>query len=126
MSSLTEKMSGAAREAQVFSRKHLVLELDYSAESIAEIERSVDTLDFAIAGGASPENVDMITSLWGAYLGEVIRQKIGGDWVLDENGDPCLRCERSTVSPHEQVRQRLTHGTDYDLLGYFERMTETS
>jgi hypothetical protein len=122
MSNLSEEMSNEARETQVFSRKHLVLELDFSETSIEWIDESIETLDFSIPGGMSPENVDKLTCLWGAYLGEAIRKQ-GGNWARDENGNPGIRGGGGMVFPHQQVRLRLTKGAEYGLLSYFQSAT---
>jgi hypothetical protein len=109
--SLCEQMRTDALEAQKFSRKHLVLELDFSEASIHELENLCDTVEYAIRGGKSPENIEMLTRVWGAYLGEAVRRATGAEWVQDsESGNrPCLKGSSGhRFFPHELVRSRLT------------------
>ena len=124
MSSLSEKMQADALEAQRFSRKHLVLELDFSAASIREIEAQVDSIAYALRGGLSAENVDMLSRIWGAYLGEALRRARGGEWERTDDGRVGLKGAWGTAFPHQQVRQRLTDGEAYNLDRYFASMVE--
>lgn len=120
------RMQTDAREAQKFSRRYLVLELDFSAESVQELERQCDAVEYALRGGKSPENVELLTRLWGAYLGEVFRIQLGAQWSSDTDdpasvstGVPLLQLQDEELRPHEQVRQRLLNGPAYDLAEYF-------
>lgn len=119
--SLAERMREDALEAQKFSRKYLVLELDFSDASIQELEDShVSTLEYAIPGGLSDENVDRISRIWGAYIGEALRQACGGEWV-ESTGRLALKGERATVYPQEQVRLRLTKGDEHNLHAFYDQ-----
>ena len=119
MSTLAEQMQADALEAQRFSRKHLVLELDFSAASIGELEANADTVEYAIAGGKSDENIEMLSRIWGAYIGEAFRQQSSGQWVCEDDGRLALQTSGGSAYPQEQVRQRLTEGADFNLATYF-------
>jgi len=120
MSDLADRMKADALEAQRFSRKHLVLELDFSEHSIDQIESHVDTVEYAIKGGLSDENVDMLSRIWGAYIGESLRKQCGGEW-LDEAGSLRLQTGKGSATPQAHVRQRLTAGGQH--LGDYFRET---
>ena len=120
MSNLADEMQANALEAQKFSCKHLVLELDFSEASIAELEDTVDAVEYAIQGGKSDENVEMLSRIWGAYIGEALRKQCGGQWVSQDNGRVAFKGASATVYPQEQVRRRLTEGPDHNLATYFE------
>ena len=107
MSDLIEQMKADALEAQRFSRKHLVLELDFSEASIDELESNVDTVEYAIKGGKTEENLDMLCRVWGAYLGEALRKACGGEWEQEEDRIG-LRTSKGVAYPHELVRGRLS------------------
>ena len=121
MSDLAEEMKANALEAQRFSRKHLVLELDFSEASVDLIEANADDVEYAIKGGKSDENVAMLVRVWGGYLGESLRKACGGEWV-EEDGVICLRTEKGATSPQEQVRKRIVEGGAHHLGDYFRRM----
>ena len=106
MSDLAEQMKADALEAQKFSRKHLVLELDFSEASIESIESNLNTVEYAISGGNSDENLDMLARIWGAYIGETLRRECGGEW--EQEGERLsLRTTGGTVYPQQHVRNRL-------------------
>jgi len=120
MSNLAEKVKADALEAQKFSRKHLVLELDFTEPGVQELEATVDSLEFAIPGGLSDENVKMLTRIWGAYIGESLRRARGGEWV-EQEGKLALASDKATTYPQEQVRRRLTEGPEHNLVEYFQQ-----
>ena len=121
MSDLAEEMKANALEAQRFSRKHLVLELDFSEASVDLLEANADDVEYAIKGGKSDENVAMLVRVWGAYIGEALRKV--GQWEWAEiDGQVCLRSEKAATSPQEQVRKRITGGGGNHLGDYFRRM----
>jgi hypothetical protein len=122
MSDLAEQIEADALEAQRFSRKHLVLELDFSETSIDELEKNIDTVEYAIRGGKSDENVQILTRIWGAYLGEALRKQCGGEWT-EEDGQSTLRTANAAAQPQEAVRQRLVEGGT-PLGDYFREMKE--
>ena len=127
MTTLADEMKAHALEAQRFSRKHLVLELDFSEASIQLLEDQADSVGFAIRGGCTPENIEMLTRIWGAYLGESLRRVTGAEWVLETAGQVRrlgLKGPTAVVHPHEQVHKRLTGVKDPSLLNYFQQSRE--
>jgi hypothetical protein len=118
MSDLDNEMKANALEAQKFSRKHLVVELDFSPESLLELDPQCDAVEYAIRGGKSAENIAMLTRIWGAYLGETIRLRIGGQWEEEPTG-PVLSLGSERLRPHERVRLRLVEGASHSLVAYF-------
>jgi hypothetical protein len=107
MADLVEQMQADALEGQRFSRKHLVLELDFSEASIDELEANADNVEYAIKGGKTEENVAMLSRIWGAYIGEALRKVCGGDWQ-QEDGRIGLRTDKGIAYPQEHIRRRLT------------------
>ena len=121
MSTLAEQMAADTLEAQKFSRKHLVVELGMSASSLAELEENVDLVEFAITGGTSEENVDLLTRIWGAYLGEALIHATGSSWI-EKGGRPAVQGANGIAFPHDQVRRRIIAGSENNLATYFAEM----
>ena len=124
MSTLADEMAANALEAQKFTRKHLVTELDLSPESVEELELQFDLVEYAIKGGKSPENIELLTRIWGSYLGEVMR-RLGGEWVQEESEGTrrlAIRGKNQMLYPHDQVRQRLTGGVQHNVWAYFQQV----
>ena len=125
MSDLNEEIQANALEAQIFSRKHLVLELDFSLASVAELESHIDTIDFAISGGKSDENLEMLTRIWGCYLGESLRRQLGGEWIRDDQDTHqgiALRVGSQTLYPLDRICKRLVDGEEFNIVAYCEQV----
>lgn len=126
MATVSERVAANVLEAQRFSRKHFVLELNFSEASVHDIEEQVDTVSYTIRGGNSPENIEMLSRAWGSYLGEIIRRKHGGEWVALGEGEQerlALRTPQGDLFPLEQVRRRLTEGASANLEQYLQDAT---
>jgi len=108
MSSIAEEMSAAAVEAMKLTRKYFVVELDFSAASLKTLDALFDDVEFTMPGGKSDDNVDLLTRVWGSYLGEVIRRNLGGDWIDGHSdGQNALQIQDEKIAPHCIVRGRL-------------------
>ena len=128
MTTLADEMKAHALEAQRYSRKHFVLELDFSEASVKELENQADSVTYAMRGGKTPENIALLVRLWGAYLGESLRKSTGAEWVEDLAGEVrrigLKKGPHPTVHPHEHVHQRLLGTADCNLLTYFQQVRE--
>jgi hypothetical protein len=124
MATVADEMKAHALEAQKFSRKHLVLELDYSEASVRELENHYDTVHFALKGGDSPENRALLTRLWGAYIGEALRRATGAEWIEEQSAGERrlgLKGHQGTVIyPHEVVGKRLFDKKAGNVLEFFQ------
>ena len=120
MPTLEEEMKANALEAMKLTRKHLVAELDFSEESVRELDGLFDQVDYAWPGGASDDNIEQLTRLWGSYLGEVLRRRCGGQWASEEGDRVALRGEKTTLHPHDEVRNRLVGDAEGSIWEYYE------
>jgi hypothetical protein len=107
--SIAEEMLENAFEAQKLTRKHFVVELDFSEQSIQDLDRIADDVDFTLSGGKSPENIELLSRAWGSYLGEVLCRTKGGQWIEspDHAFGTAVQCGDSKLDPHGQIRKRL-------------------
>ncbi len=125
MSTIAEQMEADALEAMKLVRKHFVVEFDFSAESVRALENLFDDVDFALPGGKTQENIERLTRVWGAYLGEVIRRQRDGQWVesAESAGSrPIMRIEGTDVRPHDQIRQRLLSGAEHSVWDFYQSL----
>lgn len=89
-----ETMAAAAEQAVATGAERFDVALDYSIESIKEVDRILDRQHQQIPRGLSrllqkspPESaIQTSARIWGAYLGEVIRRQWGGEWSVAETG----------------------------------------
>ena len=121
--SLSERVKQDSLEAQQITRKFFVIGLDFSRNSLAELDQFADDVDTYMRGGASPENIDTLVRTWGSYVGEVLARDGVGDWVeADNEYGGALMISGQMVSPHEQVRSRLTGGSELSLVAFAESL----
>ncbi len=125
MQAYAEQAVAAAREFQI--------ELDYSEESLKQVENILERLDGPIARGApgataspSPSDVDTEErcKMWGGYLGEVVRRRWGGEWVLETypGGNVltvALSTPGGTVFPSMKIYRRLSQGAEENVWSFY-------
>lgn len=116
-----DEMAGDASWAAHLLHKGWDVELDFSEASIARVEEVCEQLyDFV---DEEERDVAMYSRYLGAYIGEVFRRVVGGEWVIhsDKLGQvPAVRCGDLTIFPHDKVRKRLVDGPRDNLFAYFE------
>jgi hypothetical protein len=121
---LASMMEGYAQGAVEAAKKDYRKALDFSAES-------VDILDeILVMVSESPDHdVDYEVRLWGAYLGEIIRQRYAGGWEMTQypggtNAVPAVDVRGSRLFPLMKVYRRLTMGEEEDLRSFYAMVTE--
>lgn len=122
---LAEQMLTDALAAQKFTRKHFVTELDFTEKSVQELESQFDAVRYALRGGLTDDNLQNLTKLWGAYLGETLKRLGGGEWTTiqtDGRERLAVKVRESTIFPHEKVHARLTNGASENVWEYFQTM----
>lgn len=122
---LAEQMAASAKEAMKLTRKYFVVELDYTPESLTNLDDVIDDYRFAMPNGETPDAVALLVRTWGAYVGEVVRKKLGGRW--NEYGEASDESVTMTVGgrsihPLAHVRRRIESGIEYNLFSYFESL----
>jgi hypothetical protein len=121
---LGSMMEGYAKAAVESARTDYRRILDFSAESI-------ETLDeILVVVSESPDHdVDYEVRLWGAYLGEIIRQRYAGGWEMTQYPGgtvavPAVDVRGSRLFPLMKVYRRLTMGEEEDLRSFYAMVTE--
>ena len=125
MQSCAEQAVAAAREFQI--------ELDYSEESLKQVENILERLDGRIPGAAAgaaasapPADADTedLCKMWGGYLGEVVRRRWGGEWALETypGGNVltvALTTPGGTVFPSLKIYRRLSQGAAENVWSFY-------
>jgi hypothetical protein len=121
---LASMMEGYAQGAVEAAKKDYRKALNFSAES-------VDVLDeILVMVSESPDHdVDYEVRLWGAYLGEIIRQRYAGGWEMMQypggtTAVPAVDVRGSRLFPLMKVYRRLTMGDEEDLRSFYAMVTE--
>jgi len=127
MQSYAEQAVAAAREFQI--------ELDYSEESLKQVENILERMQDPIPGGAAtssaPSGADTedLCKVWGGYLGEVVRRRWGGEWVLETYpGGNVLTVALSVpggmVFPSMKIYRRLSQGDKENVWTFYCMMRD--
>jgi hypothetical protein len=120
---LAEDMETNARNAVELAKTRFQATLDFKPDSVQELEKLFDRVQYAMSEPESRETLGLLTRLWGSYLGEVIRRKHGGEWIIwtDKHGKTmALQVGEATVFPHNKVKKRLERGSDHNIWNYYQ------
>jgi len=121
-------MAGAYAEQAVRIAREFNATLDYSENSLMELEAIVAQLAFDLPNDAPAEELAEMCKMWGSYFGEVVRRRFGGDWSIDTYPGKQFATLTLTVAgnklfPSMKVHRRLTAG-DADNLWTFYKMVK--
>ena len=121
-------MAGAYAEQAVRIAREFKATLDYSENSLMELEAIVAQLALDVPTGAPAEELTEMCKMWGSYFGEVVRRRFGGDWSIDTYPGKQFATLTLTVAgnklfPSMKVHRRLTAG-DTDNLWTFYKMVK--
>jgi hypothetical protein len=123
-SDLSSMMDGYARAAADQGRDNFQQKLDFSEESIDNLD------EILVRVSESPElDLDFEVRLWGSYLGEVLRRRYNGSWEMTQYPGgavavPAIDVRGSRLFPLIKVYRRLTKGEEEDLGSFFAMVTE--
>jgi hypothetical protein len=120
LSASIERFLAAARE---HAQRIYSTQLDFTEHSIADVELILGRLSESIPQGRfqkllkkqpSPEQIAHIALIYGIYLGEVLRRKLGGEWRLESvEGEKTIGLRLpagTTIYPASQTYRRLMSG----------------
>ena len=108
------------------------VELDFTAESIGQVEDILTKLHDALPKGffsklfkSGPSESDILTmsKMYGSYLGEVLRRVRGGEWKLID-GQVTLTNGDERIWPIAKVYKRITNGGEDNVAVYFKVLVE--
>lgn len=98
---------------------------------LEEIHRDLMTPSFRRRIGLGPSDADIEgwANLWGIYLGEVLRARLGGSWTIGHEEAPnllALVIDEGTVAfPTARVYRRITDGETASVVEYFRMFIES-
>ncbi len=131
-----QMMQGYAEDA-VRSARHRNVNLDYSEQSVEEIERLLgelhDEMQSSAPSGSSSSSqtaeqwLDETSRIWGGYFGEVVRRRFGGEWTVEKYpaGDfliVTLNVNGAKLFPAMKIHKRLTEGAVENLVLFYQNV----
>src|SRR5271163_3980426 len=123
-------MGAYAQDAVDAARINFQVELDYSLESVRRLDQilGIQHRDIPlgwrklIRRGPGKAALQTFANIWGGYLGEVLRRKSGGEWLIPEDGPfkgaITLVIAGMTLSPTSRAYRRLVLGDEDSLWSY--------
>ncbi|MGA7935674.1 MAG: hypothetical protein WCA35_19140 [Kovacikia sp.] len=131
--SISSEIQSYAQAAVHWAKERFETKLDFSEESLKEVEIILDRLHKLLPQNAwgkllkhstyQREIVEM-SLVWGSYVGEVIRQNQGGKWNVAmksrDKSEILLQIQGISLFPMEKVSKRLTNGSGDDLWFYYQ------
>lgn len=133
----TEQMQAIAEDAVRVAEEQFRTKLDFSGDSIAALEEILETLRASFPNDheghlalshKTQHQISVASSLFGAYLGEVLRQQFGGEWVVEQAPDSpvvALKLGNELLFPPTRVFQRLLEGAPQSVWGYHQFAAHT-
>jgi len=125
-----EAMVSAYAEQAVTIAREFNAQLDYSENSLMELEAILAQLSRDMpAGPSSSDEVSEMCKMWGSYLGEVVRRRFGGEWGIEtypgkQFATLTLNVNGNKLFPSMKIHRRLSDG-DADNIWTFYRMVRS-
>ena len=123
---LTQLMIDSAQNAITTTEEEFKIVLDGSEESLDLVDDVILSWLGRYKDKALEENaVFTICNIYGAYVGEIFRHKVGGDWNYDES-DPdapyvVLNYAGNTYAFAGICYQRLVNDSQISIKNYYEQ-----
>jgi hypothetical protein len=119
-------MARAAEDAVEHALELHDINLDYSRESIKEVDNILALLHRLYSDDGTPEwrpsdaDLKMAAMMFGGYIGEVLRREVGGTWQIVE-GSPAISTAKGSAFPVDKVFKRMTNGPEDDVAFFFSQ-----
>ena len=130
---VSDMMRAYAEDCTDLAREQHGLALDYSENSLTQVEGVLDRMHKALPKGPiarlakrgpSEEQIQTMAKAWGAYLGEVMRRQWDGEWTTETAAQPgdvlTLRVGGTDLFPVAKVYRRLKNGAEDNVWHYYQ------
>lgn len=116
--------------------KELGVELDFSEESMKQLETILERYHASLPRGIkklfrkgpTEEQIHQVSMMWGAYLGEVMRKHLGGEWGMSKHFDNAIAFfwKDSEVYPPAKVSKRIVGGDGDNVWVFYQVLKNDS
>ena len=128
---LTELMVDSANNAVSTTLSEFNFELDGSVDSISDVDDVIlSWIDKYKDRALEDSSVFTICNIYGAYIGEIFRKKVGGHWRYDQSNEnaPYVLLEYGDKSYAFAgiCYQRLVNDSEISVRDYFDKAVANS
>jgi hypothetical protein len=119
-------MNESAQDAVIVSQEQFNLELDFSIESLAVVDTVISRfLQEYEKEVQEDKSVFTLCNIFGAYVGEVFKKEVGGEWQLSEQGNDAisifLAIDNNTYAFAGICYEKLVNDSRVSVQAYFEQ-----
>ncbi|BCO19245.1 hypothetical protein LHL20_16845 [Alteromonas sp. McT4-15] len=123
---LNKLMSDCAKDAVVASSTEFDITLDNSPDSVRLVDDILlSFIDKYHDQALEDEAVFTICNIFGAYIGEVLKTQIGGEWVYDQSNPNAptvfLKVGENTYAFAGICYERLVNDSQVSVFAYYEQ-----
>lgn len=122
MTNINDEMKAAANYTIKTAKEKFGQELDFSEQSIVKLEgfleQAYQVLSSRVKDEKTSNSIARTANAWGSYLGEYMRLKWGGTWIL-KGSERILSIKNIEFSPIGFVYQKITNHPEYSVKNYF-------
>ncbi|HOX97082.1 MAG TPA: hypothetical protein PL066_01850 [bacterium] len=93
------------------------IELNYDEESILKLDNIIQES----WPDKPPIQIDNVIVLFGSFLGEAIKQTLGGEWVETEQGLG-IKIGDATIMVFTKIKKRLLNGMEDSISYYYKNL----
>jgi hypothetical protein len=128
---LNQLMADSAANAISTTLSEFNFELDGSVESISHVDNVIlSWLDKYKDRALEDDSVFTICNIYGAYIGEIFREHVGGNWLYDQSNEnaPYVLLEYGDKSYAFAgiCYQRLVNDSEISVREYFDKAVANS
>ena len=119
-------MAAAYAQRAVEVARGFTVQLDYSENSLMELETILDQLARKTpATSSSGDDLSETCKTWGSYFGEVVRRRFGGEWSIEtypgkQFATLTLSINDSKIFPSMKVHRRLAQGAGENVWAFYK------
>jgi hypothetical protein len=123
MSGINDEMRVTADYAISIAKERYGLELDYSEESLGVLDNILEKIYWGFSGHTKDEGEGGLiynsAIIWGSYLGEYMRLKWGGTWLM-KGTERRVSITTIEFSPINFIFQRITTHPEYSVKNFIQ------
>lgn len=125
MTNINDEMKAAATYIIKATREKFGQELDFSKESIIKLdsflEQAYQSLSSRAKDDKTKASISRTANAWGSYLGEFIRLKWGGTWIM-KGSERILSIKNIDFHPIGFVYQKIVNHPEYSVSQYLSEV----